>query len=253
MIQELIRSEDNLRNNNDRFVDPIYTKALELLEVKRKLPFVVQVGAFDGKTNDDLFPFLYRNKKWKAILIEPMFEPFEKLKENYEYRKNIAFIHVAITLKKGTTQVWTVPYEELNNPELPDWVTGCTTTVPGINPLFGMNCTSEEFETIKPHITLGLIDTDILQNIFDDLKVKKVDIFQVDTEGLDWDVIRQLNFDVFTPQIIHYETITMDDDQNGECIYFLNSIGYELFKYRQNMTAVLKEGIINTNKLKEIK
>lgn len=240
-IKELIRKSDSLKHPGDRFPNPIYEEALTLLQEKDGDILVVQVGAFDGVTDDDLYPFLHRNKHWSGILFEPMFVPFHNLKEAYEYRPNLIFEMKAIALREGTMQAWNVPYEERGNPDLPRWATGCTTLIPNCNPLFGYNCEQEEYQKIMPFVTLGLVETTILPKALKQHGIERIDVFHVDAEGMDWDIIRQINFDKYKPQIIHYEVSCMDADQNGECTYFLNAMGYRLYKYRECITAISEE------------
>ena len=248
---ELSKRSDMEKDIDGIFPDDIYRKALQQLEEASQDVIVVQVGSFDGISNDELYPFLFKNKHWRGLLIEPMFVPFQKLKENYENRENLIFVNKAIDDWIGESQIWTIPYEEKDNPELPPWATGCTTLRPYRNPLFGNNCTTEQFETLKKYTTVGFAHTTILPELLKEHEIEKIDVFHVDAEGADWDVIRQLNFDIYNPEIIYFEVFNITELEYGECVYVLEKFGYDLLRYRNNITAIKQGGLIDPHKIKE--
>ena len=145
-MRELVIQEDTFKDRNGIFINPIYTYMLDILSNENLN--IVQVGAFDGKTDDELYPFLYKNKHWTATLIEPMPIPFAKLQKNYDFRENINFEEIAIWHKTGPKQFWAIN----DNTQVPRWAKGCTTLVHDSNPLFGKNCSDEEYSMIKPNV-----------------------------------------------------------------------------------------------------
>ncbi|MGM0520097.1 MAG: hypothetical protein ACQERD_10685 [Campylobacterota bacterium] len=60
-------------------VDDIF----EFILKKKELPYVVQVGANDGKSNDPIFKHLQKTE-CKAVFVEPQPDVYEKLLENYK-------------------------------------------------------------------------------------------------------------------------------------------------------------------------
>lgn len=248
---ELSKKEDLYKGVDEDFEDDIYQHALSQLEELNQDFTVVQVGSFDGKTKDELYPFLYRNKHWGGILIEPMHYPFADLKKNYDERENLIFINKAIDNWIGMSQVWTIPYETEEEWGLPPWASGCTTLRRWKNPLFGVNCTEEQWMALKKHTSIGLVETTILPVLFEEHNIEKIDIFHVDAEGADWDVIRQLNFDIYSPEIVYFEIFNLDEYEYGEAVYMLESWGYDLLRYRNNITAIKSDGLIDAEKIKE--
>jgi hypothetical protein len=56
----------------------------------------VQIGSNDGLNGDPIYELVKKNH-WHGILIEPIPEIFEQLKDNYrEYSKNLIFENIAI-------------------------------------------------------------------------------------------------------------------------------------------------------------
>ena len=70
--------------------DHIFKKILEVYTKEEKTPFFVQIGAYDGISNDPVYPHL-KNKRWKGILIEPVPYIFNRLLESYKERFDLAF------------------------------------------------------------------------------------------------------------------------------------------------------------------
>ena len=60
-----------------------------------KRPFVVQIGANDGKTHDPLYRYISKYKT-AGLLVEPQPDVFQKLKNNYKDNPNLKFADVAM-------------------------------------------------------------------------------------------------------------------------------------------------------------
>lgn len=221
--------------------DPIYEFCLQNFFRSKNEVSVLQIGAFDGKSFDILYPYLYKNKQWKAVLVEPIPGAFEDLKINYNNRENIQFVNTAINKKTGPIQIWTVPYHKKNDPDLPEWATGCSTIVRNSNPIFGKNCTKDEFNIIKNNCILTMVPGDTLPNVLKQTNTNHIDILHIDTEGYDWEIIKQLNFDKYKPKVIYYEKISLNTEDYNTSKYVLDMFGYNLYEFKHNITAVRKD------------
>ena len=88
----------------------------------RPSPFIVEVGANDGKTADPIFRTIQRNKHWRAMLIEPVPHMFERLKEAYSGLERCILVNVAIAPTSGTLPIYyVVPKAKEVMPEIPDY------------------------------------------------------------------------------------------------------------------------------------
>ncbi|WP_299782444.1 FkbM family methyltransferase [uncultured Roseobacter sp.] len=86
-------SKPGLVTANPEFVDGFLTG---LIAREGKIG-VLQCGANDGVTVDPINRFLIRNKSnVKAVLVEPLPDVFEQLKENYAGNENVACLNVAL-------------------------------------------------------------------------------------------------------------------------------------------------------------
>jgi hypothetical protein len=75
------------------------------------------------------------------------------------------------------------------------------------------------------------------------ITTKKVDYFQVDTEGFDFEVIKMLDFDCLKPDIIKYESINLEKSDNERLILLLKKYNYFLFSEFGDTVAINLQNI----------
>ena len=73
-------------------------------KISSELMFV-EIGANDGIECDPNY-FILENINFKGIFVEPIKEPFEKLKKNYKGKENVFFENSAIGLKDGLAKFY---------------------------------------------------------------------------------------------------------------------------------------------------
>jgi len=69
--------------------------------------------------------------------------------------------------------------------------------------------------------------------------VKKIDLLHVDTEGYDFAIIKQVDFDRFRPAIVIYEHKHLQQQQQAECQSYVKNRGYTLVQEGDNTIAFL--------------
>ena len=91
--KNLVKNNNLISNNHLYSVDDILEKLFENEKVKQ----LIQIGANDGVRFDTINKFI---KKYSphCILLEPIKEYFDQLKENYKSQKNIFFENLAISV-----------------------------------------------------------------------------------------------------------------------------------------------------------
>lgn len=187
----------------------------------------IQVGANDGKSFDFLYEFV-SNRKSKGIVIEPIAEYFDELDKNYAFNEQIITINKAIhPVEKKVTLYKVNPN---NKDKYPEWVKGIASLDPNHHKKLNVqsdDMIEEEVEAIP-----------LMNVISSSLKNNRLDYFQVDTEGFDYDVIKMLNFNVVQPKIIKYESVNLKEEQQVELISFFKSKGYYVFKEVNDTLAI---------------
>lgn len=194
--------------------------------------FFVQIGANDGIKADPIY--LYTNKyKWNGLLVEPVRYLFDKLKANYKDTPNLAFENAAISEKDGFRDFYRLKRMDGNNA-----------------PLWHDEIGSFLKETVLKHkdkikdFDKYLITDKVrclsLKSLFKRHNVKKIDLLQIDTEGYDYNILKQIPFNKIKPSIINYEDRHLSQQQKEYCEKLLKKQGYTLIRLLDNV-AYLKE------------
>jgi FkbM family methyltransferase len=232
--------------------NPIYQIVLKYMSQKYEIVNFLQIGAFDGVSYDEMHDTVCDDLKFKGLLIEPMQTPFQELLKTYQHRTDWKFENIAITEKKEIRQVWTIPYELKNSENVPDWAIGCSTLLQNSNSLFGKHCNKAEFDALKKFTKIEFVQCDYLESILLKHDFLKHDIIQIDTEGYDWLIIKQLNLENNCPKVINFEFFNLTNEHYNEAITFLNLYNYSLYKYSNNIIAFHKNFITELNLLNDI-
>lgn len=195
--------------------------------------FFIQIGACDGKTFDPIFEYV--NKcKWKGILVEPIPYHFENLKLNYKNNEGLIFENSAISNVSGITEMYTVNPNKSKN--LPEWVIGISSLSNEKNALSAKywkdpiskshrdkGYSYEELEKVIEKIKVNGIT---FNDLIDKYNVEKIDLLQIDTEGFDFEIIKQINFKNIRPKIINFEYKNIKYEDFYECYNYLKINNY---------------------------
>ncbi|MDD4349128.1 MAG: FkbM family methyltransferase [Opitutales bacterium] len=194
---------------------------------------VVQIGAFDGVSNDFLYDSIKKVGS-PALLVEPQPEPFQSLVKNYEGQAHVSFERVAIADYDGVLPMYRIkeayhPFIRLapqfTSPNRQHIVNALSGSIPGIPS--DTDACIEEFDV--PCLTL--------QSLFERHQIHKISVLQVDTEGYDYRIIKMLDFTKYRPTIINFEVVHMTRLQIDEIMWMLYRNGYKIMRYGINMIA----------------
>ena len=213
-----------------------------LIKYENKKVFFVVVGAMDGVSHDELYPYAYRNQDWSGLLIEPVPSYFEELKENYNFRDNLIFENVAIADTDELRTIYTVNREAINKSEVPFWCNGIST--------FNPTGPTISAEGIKDKVVTQQVSCLQFEKLAVKYGIKSIDILQIDAEGHDYIVFNQIWNLGYRPKIIHIEIVQMSRDESQEIIDKLNDANYLTSINGDNLTAV-KNASEQTRKIKK--
>jgi len=191
---------------------------------------VLQIGAYDGRTNDRLYPIMMQNLDWNAILIEPMPQTFERLKLNYAGRPNTLLLNTAVTDEDGQIEMFSVT----PTTKTPLFLDQTATTKPRTLDCFMPAGASTE-SVIVPTTTMDNLLTD------NSIDRRSVDMLFIDAEGCDADILRQLmKIEDFRPPYIVAEHDHMTDEEYSEAItslvnqqYVVRVLAHDLLAQRK--------------------
>jgi FkbM family methyltransferase len=216
---EVVRKPDILR----RFPSAELAVSLDfvLADYLRKRSDVsfVQIGGFDGRSGDPLFPYVTRFH-WKGLIVEPQSDAFETLRANYSGEPQVVLENVAVAEREGTRTLWRI---RRGVEGLPSWAPQLAS--------FDRDTVARHRAQI-PNIDELIEGNEVRCMTFDALVVKsglrKIDILQIDVEGYDFEILKLVDFKRHKPSIIHYEHAHLSPDDREACLELLVRHGYKI-------------------------
>ena len=186
---------------------------------------IVQVGANDGLLTDPIHE-LIGALKLPAVLVEPLPDVFERLKQNYAGQSNIHFENCAVSNHPGEAQIFRVSRTATHFPE---WAQGLASFDKSVllkhKDWDGVRGGSLErhIESVRiPVLTIG-------QLMQKHSHLKRVIALQIDTEGHDFVVVKSAVQAGLLPRIINYEHKHLSYNDQSACRELLFSQGYSLW------------------------
>src|SRR6185295_602876 len=144
---------------------------------KNKVRFI-QIGANDGIKNDPVHAFIKKNY-WTGILVEPIPEMMERLRNAYRGMNDLIFENVGIAGQNGTMDFYYLPpkYSE------PDWLQQIGT--------FDKNAillNLENYPELLDKIETRKIATLTLKELLGKNNISKTDLLIIDAEGFEYKI-----------------------------------------------------------------
>lgn len=193
-------------NPIDRFLDS-YSRA------KAPVNFV-QIGASDGVFGDPIHTYIERDR-WTGLLVEPIPTVFELLQFNYRRNKKLKFENCAVGREEGLVDFYTTPKEK-----------------------FWSHYGSSQRSSLLPQPGYEKIRVRLLP--FEALTKKhslsKIQLIHTDTEGYDFEILKQIDFNRYQTEVILFEHIHLGK-QLDECYTHLKKLGFELIVGDQDTLA----------------
>lgn len=196
--------------------------------------FFVQVGSNDGKQGDPLHKLIKSNTNWRGIFIEPVKFVFDRLVKNYHNNERFIFENVAIGEKEGKTKFYYLDEK-------------AETEIKGGLPWWHDQLGSFDKDHIQKHFDFDIqsyiveeeIDCLRLDHILERHGVSELDLLHIDTEGFDYNVLSQVNFEKYRPKCILFEIHHLSESQEQKSEKLLEKFGYKLERYGVDVLAVL--------------
>lgn len=214
------------------YLEKDFDKVIRNYAIKHKDMFFIQIGANDGMKFDPTYLYV-KKYKWKGILVEPVGYVFEKLKSNYRGVRDLIFEDVAIGDKDGFKNFYMLRKSEGEN--LPLWYDEI-----GSFSKEHVLKHGDRIKDINKRIIIQKIRILTLKSLLEKHKVSKIDFLQIDTEGYDQYILRQIPFNKIKPSMIVYEDRHLSKEEKEHCQKILVENGYTIIR-RLDCFAYLKE------------
>lgn len=188
------------------------------LSARRTEVGFVQVGAFDGKTNDPLHD-LIREHGWRGVLVEPQPDAFAQLQTTYEGVDGVVLLNVAVAPEAGTMTLWRISDVDQDDE---DWVGQIASfdrdhVVGHVRP----------WPNLVKRIVGDSVPALTLAEVFAHAP-RAVDVLQVDAEGFDAKVVNMLDFEEHAPTVIRFEHLHLGQGEHDQTVQRLVKEGYRV-------------------------
>lgn len=210
---------------------------------------IVQIGANDGQINDPIYEFVMENKSSTSIaLVEPQSTVIEHLKKNYEQHPDATVYNLAVgsleylTLFSVKPQYYDVFIKRyLQNSPSYRVPSGFTSSIKShvVKHVTGNLPEGLEVEEVIEEITIQCMTlTKLIKHMQWD--GRKIHILQIDTEGMDDEIIYASDIGRNTPLLINFEHIHLSEQKENELHNHLAQHGYHVVKYSNSDTIATK-------------
>lgn len=155
---------------------------------------ILKIGAYTGN-GDNSFK---EQKYMKIILVEPVKDLYEELKYNYSNKYpnyTIEYINKAVSNSCGTTSI----YYPTNSNHI-TWIKQCSS-------LYKEHILEHGY---KDNIKEYKVDKITLNKLVKQYNIHNLDLLVVDTEGHDYEILMNYDFELLKPKYIQFEYIHMD-------------------------------------------
>lgn len=191
--------------------------------------FLLQIGAMDGKTFDPVHEYITRFG-WQGLLVEPIAEQFERLQATYAGHPGMALANVAIGEQSGKAVMHRIPSHHIADGSVPKWGEGLASFYPDRNAL--------AFADVSPLMVEEEVRCCTLPELLEAQGVTRIDVLQIDAEGNDYHILKQLDFTRFTPLVINFELVNLPKGEQTAAKRLLDAQGYIYQKGGYDLLAV---------------
>lgn len=177
----------------------------------------VEIGTCDF---DTLYHFL--DKGWRGVMIDP-YKPFL---DSFEDHPNLTKVCVAIS-----TEETTADYFYVNDETIKEWDDNVYRGIGSISPDSIMHID----KTYEGRLNKISVPTRTFESLMDELDITEIDYLKVDTEGLDFEILKSIDYDKFLIKLIKAETNYCNPDYMGS---FLDDMGYHIEYFPNDIIAI---------------
>ncbi|HEY9874749.1 MAG TPA: FkbM family methyltransferase [Candidatus Obscuribacterales bacterium] len=230
LLKKIVRRSRRYRRrlfeflNNDRYSRPALDIEQQLEQYLPSQGFFIEVGGNDGFSQSNTY-YLESIKGWRGILIEPIPELY---RECVQERPNSKVYNCALVSANYSEAFVTMKYGDLMS-LVDDAFDSREAQAKHL-------ATASNYYKIKPYEVQ--VPARTLTSILDELNVKQIDLFSLDVEGYELNVLQGLDFDKYQPHYILIECLDQKAKQTIEaylsnfytCIAKLSSRDY-LYQY----------------------
>lgn len=213
-----------------------YDKTLHHIGKRGEVPSIVVIGAMDGHSFDDMTGYFVMYE-WSGLFVEPIpyqFEALVKFHDELNYAHNCKHENSAIAEFNGEIDMMTIDTKAIEDGVIHPCFGGMSAVWPPKNGLGSAG----DAETVKRYGKMIRVPCKTLQTVLNEHSINHIDIIQVDAEGWDWKILKQLDFSLYRPKLIRSEYINLEPEEKEAMIAFFVDNGYQYQYYAQDIDFV---------------
>lgn len=201
----------------------------------------LQVGANDGFINDPLHMFIKRDN-WRGVMVEPLPDVFnEYLSRLHRKRPEVMAVNAALDRNDGTRPLYKLSISRER------WATGLSSfsrevLLKKLRDGSMLRNMRREGVTLPPNEDDCIIRDEVAtvspETLLSHFEGRSPDLLAIDTEGFDYELLKMLDLDRISPEVIIYEEVVFDEKTAQECREYLTSHGYSLQSIKRDVLAV---------------
>lgn len=218
-LERSYRPATLFRNPSWIFDDYLKLAVAHHLRARPDFAFL-QVGAFDGVSNDPIYP-LVQEFGIRGIVVEPQTQAFEALQKRYADHPQVILVNAAVDDANGYRDFFTVESGAIQQASF------------------------DKAHLLKHRIPVDQIVSQrvrcvTITSLLEEHGIDRLDLVQVDAEGYDSEIVRTIDFERVTPRIIRFEHAHLTNGDCDACVGMLASHGYRFLTERRDIIAILE-------------
>ncbi|MGB8191254.1 MAG: FkbM family methyltransferase [Chitinophagaceae bacterium] len=185
----------------------------------RKIHIII-IGANNGITEDFLSAYMKKSNS-VGVLVEPVSYLFKTLQETFKGYSDLYFENSAVYTKNCKRAFYRVE----KAPELPDWAEGLG-SFNKKNILHHVN----QVPALKSHLVKETVNCLTFDALVKKYNFNTIDILQIDVEGYDFEIIKNIDFETHRPKMIIVEILHLSIYECFALINYLTEKQYTVSK-----------------------
>jgi FkbM family methyltransferase len=193
---------------------------------------ILQVGAYDGVSNDAVHDLLTAYPHIRAVLLEPQPGPFAELQRRWEGTERVTTLRAALSDRTGQRELYMIADAHKHRHPYPDQVSSFYRS--RVEVAYSRYVWRPAADAITS-ISVPTVDWQSLT-----ARYGAFDFVAIDTEGYDAEILQQIDLVRSAPEIILYEHRLLDRRLQKLCKRRLESHGYSLSRVNNQDTVATR-------------
>jgi FkbM family methyltransferase len=196
---------------------------------------LLQVGAYDGVSNDAVHELLGSFEHVRAVLLEPQAGPFASLQKRWEGSTRVVPIRAALSDATGERPLYVIADAFKHRHPFPDQVSSFYRS------RVELACSRYAWRPSADFITSVQVPTIDWRTLVQ--RYGRFELVAIDAEGYDAEILQQIDLKDLPPEIILYEHVLLPSRIRKDCEQLLVSHGYAVSQVNQNDTLATLSGL----------